>query len=249
MNEWVVGRIIKINQWSKKLFSIILHASIDPFIAGQFAKLSFQDIHKTTTRAYSYVNSPNNKNLEFYFVLVPHGKITDRLSNLKVNDEILITKKSSGFFTLKEIPICENLWMLATGTGIGPYLSILQDYNNKIKKFKNIILVHAVKYHHELTYYNLMKKLKNQYNGKLHVHIILSQEKYGNYLLGRIPNLIKDNTLETVVGLPMDPISSHVMLCGNPNMVRDTKVVLIEIKNMKKHFKRRAGHITSENYW
>jgi len=248
MNKWVTGRIIKVKKWTKKLFSIVLNAPIMPFTAGQFAKLSFKDETKIQ-RAYSYVNAPNNKDLEFYIVLVPLGKITYRLSNLMPNDEILITKESSGFFTLSEIPKCRDLWMLATGTAIGPYLSILQDNNNKIKKIKNIILIHAVRYMNELNYNTLITKIKKDYNGKLYTHNIVSREQYKNSLMGRIPNLIENNMLEDRVGLRIDSNFSHIMLCGNPNMVRDTQKILIEKKDMRKHFRRNAGHITSENYW
>jgi ferredoxin/flavodoxin---NADP+ reductase len=248
MNKWVTGRIIKVKKWTESLFSIILNASIMPFTAGQFAKLSFKDEIKTQ-RAYSYVNAPNNKDLEFYVVLVPQGKITYRLSNLMPNDEILITRESSGFFTLSEIPECRDLWMLATGTAIGPYLSILQDNNNKIKKIKNIILIHAVRHINELNYSTLIKKIKKDYNGRLYIYTIVSREKDKNSLMGRIPDLIEKKILENRIGLKINSAFSHVMLCGNPNMVRDTQKILIEKRNMRKNFRRNPGHITSENYW
>ncbi|MCW5196796.1 ferredoxin--NADP(+) reductase [Buchnera aphidicola (Pemphigus obesinymphae)] len=248
MTQWITGKIIKIKKWNSHLFSIILNAPIAPFIAGQFVKLSFKN-EKKIQRAYSYVNAPDNKNLEFYIILVKSGEMTNRLYNLIPNDEILITKEASGFFTISEIPECKNLWMFATGTGIGPYLSILQDKKDKIKKFKNIILIHAVRYINELNYTPLINKLKKKHEGKLHIHTIVSREKTDNSLMGRIPNLIKNKELENKVGLELNSNCSHVMLCGNPNMVRDTQKILLEIKNMRKHYRRNPGHITSENYW
>ncbi|CAL4044085.1 ferredoxin--NADP(+) reductase [Buchnera aphidicola] len=248
MNKWITGKVIKVNKWTSNLFSIILHASITPFTAGQFAKLSFKEAIEIK-RAYSYVNPPHDKNLEFYIVLIPKGKMTFRLYNLKYNDEILITKQASGFFTIEEIPICRDLWMFATGTAIGPFLSILQEKNNKIKEFKNIILIHAVRYTKELNYGDRIKQIKENYNGKLHTHTIVSRENSKDSLMGRIPYLIINKELENKVGFQINTNVSHIMLCGNPNMVRDTNKVLLENKNMRKNYRRNPGHITCENYW
>jgi len=83
----------------------------------------------------------------------------------------------------------------------------------------------------------------------LYFHTIVSREKNKNSLMGRIPHLIENKTLEDRVGINIDSNFSHIMLCGNPNMVRDTQKILIEKKNMRKNFRRNPGHITSENYW
>ncbi|MBZ2279596.1 MAG: FAD-binding oxidoreductase, partial [Buchnera aphidicola] len=134
---------------------------ISSFDAGQFTQLSLYDpsTKKKITRAYSYVNAPSDKKLEFYIIRVKNGKLSNLLYNLKQNDKIFIKKKSSGFFTLNEIPSCKFLWMFATGTAIGPYLSILQEGKN-INKFKKIILIHAVRYYCDLSYLPLMKQLE-----------------------------------------------------------------------------------------
>ncbi|ABJ90828.1 ferredoxin--NADP reductase [Buchnera aphidicola] len=248
MNPWLEIKLIAIKKWKNNLFSLIVQAPINKFIAGQFTKLSYiKKNKKRIQRAYSFVNSPNSKNLEFYILLIKNGLLTPKLYDIK-NNKIFISKNSFGFFTISELPKKENLWMIATGTAIGPYCSILK-YENILKKFKKIILIHAVKYSIDLNYLNLFKKIKKKYKKNIKIKIILSQEKRKDYLFGRIPNLIASGELEKSVKEPLNSKNSHVMLCGNPNMIKDTQKILLQYKKMKKHFRRNPGHITSENYW
>lgn len=250
MNPWINANVLMIKKWTNNLFSLVLNASIDPFKAGQFTKLALYDIkqNQKIQRAYSYVNSPCDKNLEIYIVRVLNGKLSNLLYLLKEGDNIFIKKKSFGFFLLDEIPNCEVLWMFATGTAIGPYCSILQEGKNT-DRFKKIILIHAVRYQNELTYLPLMEKLAKKYNGKLTIQTIVSREKDHNSLTGRIPDLLDRRILEKNVGLEINSKNSHVMLCGNPSMIKDTYFFLKNKRNMTKHLRRIQGNITMENYW
>ncbi|QCI27374.1 FAD-binding oxidoreductase [Buchnera aphidicola] len=249
MTQWVNAEVINIKKWTSRLFSLILHAPISPFIAGQFAKLAVPiNKKKYIKRVYSYVNSPKNKNLEFFITLIPNGIMSNKLYNLKLKEKILISKESSGFFTINEIPKSEILWMFATGTAIGPFCSILQD-GSELEKFKKIILIYAVKYSEELVYLPLIKKLKKKYHNKLIFQAITSQEKNKNSLTGRIPELLKKKIIEKKIGYEINSKNSHIMLCGNPNMVKDTQLILTQIYFLKKHLRRNPGHISSENYW
>ncbi|RLM26677.1 ferredoxin--NADP(+) reductase [Brenneria alni] len=248
MAEWVTGKVIQVENWTESLFSIRIHAPTAPFTAGQYAKLALDVEGERVQRAYSYVNAPSNHNLEFYLVNVPEGKLSPRLHALQPDAEIMVTKEAAGFFVLDEIPPCETLWMLATGTAIGPYLSILQE-GNDLARFKNIVLVHAARFARDLSYLPLMQQLQQHYNGQLHIQTVVSREEEVGSLTGRIPALIANGALESAVGLPMDAQTSHVMLCGNPQMVRDTQQILKEERQMTKHLRRRPGHITSEHYW
>lgn len=254
MNPWINADILKIKKWNDNLFSLILNASIDPFYAGQFTKLSLYEKNKNSScqnriqRAYSYVNAPSDKNLEIYIVRILNGKLSNLLYNLKDGDKIFIKKKSFGFFTINEIPDCEVLWMFATGTAIGPYCSILKEGKN-LDRFSHIVLIHAVRYQNELVYLPLFEKLYKQYNGKLKIQTIVSRENNKNSLHGRIPFLLKNKILEKKIGLSMNSQNSHVMLCGNPDMVKDTYLFLKEKRNMAKHLRRKRGNITMENYW
>ena len=248
MADWVTGKVTKIEFWTDALFSLTVHAPIHPFTAGQFAKLGLEIDGERVQRAYSYVNAPGNPNLEFYLVTVPEGKLSPRLAALQPGDELLIVSEAAGFFVLEEVPDCDTLWMLATGTAIGPYLSILQE-GKDLERFKNLVLVHAVRYAADLSYLPLMLELQKRYEGKLRIQTVVSRETISGSLTGRVPALIESGALEEAVGLPMNTETSHVMLCGNPQMVRDTTQLLKDSRQMAKHLRRRPGHITAEHYW
>lgn len=248
MAEWITGEVIKVENWTKSLFSITIHAPINPFTAGQFTKLGLEINGEKVQRAYSYVNAPSNKNLEFYLVTVPEGRFSHALKLLQPGNSIMITKEASGFFVLDQIPECETLWMLATGTAIGPFLSILTQ-GEGLERFKHIVLVHAVRFAHDLSYLPQMLMLQQRFNYKLRVQTIVSREQVPGSLTGRIPTLIVNGLLETVINIKLCADTSHVMLCGNPQMVRDMQQLLKEERSMRKHLKRKPGHITSEHYW
>ena len=233
MADWVTGKVTKVENWTDALFSLTVHAPVLPFTAGQFTKLGLEIDGERVQRAYSYVNSPDNPDLEFYLVTVPDGKLSPRLAALKPGDEV---------------PHCETLWMLATGTAIGPYLSILQ-LGKDLDRFKNLVLVHAARYAADLSYLPLMQELEKRYEGKLRIQTVVSRETAAGSLTGRIPALIESGELESAIGLPMNKETSHVMLCGNPQMVRDTQQLLKETRQMTKHLRRRPGHMTAEHYW
>jgi ferredoxin--NADP+ reductase len=159
-----------------------------------------------------------------------------------------VVSEAAGFFVLEEVPDCDTLWMLATGTAIGPYLSILEE-GKDLDRFKNLVLVHAARYAADLSYLPQMQALEARYAGKLRIQSVVSRETAPGMLTGRIPFLIETGALEEAVGLPMNAESSHVMLCGNPQMVRDTQQLLKETRQMSKHLRRRPGHMTAEHYW
>jgi len=248
MAEWVNATVKEVHDWTESLFSITVNAPVDPFIAGQFAKLALEVDGERVQRAYSYVNAPGNKDLEFYLVTVPEGKLSPRLHALQPGQTLMITKEAAGFFVIDEVPDCKTLWMLATGTAIGPYLSILQE-GKGLERFENIVLVHAVRYARDLSYLPLMQALEQRYSGQLRIQTVVSREETPAALTGRVPALIDSGELEAAVGLPITAQESHVMLCGNPQMVRDTQQLLKKTREMRKHLKRKPGHITSEHYW
>lgn len=248
MADWVTGKVTKVQFWTDALFSLTVHAPVHPFTAGQFAKLGLEIDGERVQRAYSYVNAPSNPDLEFYLVTVPEGKLSPRLAALQPGDEVLLVSEAAGFFVLEEVPDCETLWMLATGTAIGPYLSILQE-GKDLERFKNLVLVHAVRYAADLSYLPLMLELQKRYEGKLRIQTVVSRETLSGSLTGRVPALIESGALEEAVGLALNAETSHVMLCGNPQMVRDTTQLLKDTRQMAKHLRRRPGHITAEHYW
>jgi len=245
--KWVQGEVVSVKHWTESLYSIKIRAPKVKFIAGQYTKISLNIDNKEVARPYSFVNSPNEPFLEIYSVSVPNGPLSTALQKLKKGDLLNINQNVNGFLILNEIPKVKNIWMLATGTGIGPYLSILKT-EDSWKNFEKVILVHAVRYNKELTYKETIKNLEEKY-GKRFIYItFVSREKTENSLNGRIPQSINSGLLEKKANIKMVPSNTHIMLCGNPEMLKDTTIELKKI-GLKKHRRNSPGHITTENYW
>ena len=245
--KWVQGEVVSVKHWTDSLYSIKIDAPNVKFTAGQYTKISLNIDNEDVARPYSFVNSPDEPLLEIYSVSVPNGPLSTSLKKLNKGDSIKVGTHGNGFLVLDEIPIVENIWMLATGTGIGPYLSILKT-ESSWERFEKVILVHAVRFEKELTYQETIQELKEKYKDRFIYITFVSREKSKNSLPGRIPNSIKKGTLQKEAGIKMLPENTHVMLCGNPDMLRDTTIELKKI-GLEKHRRRSPGHITTENYW
>ena len=245
--KWVQGEVVDVKHWTESLYSVKVSAPNVEFIAGQYTKVSLSINDQEVARPYSFVNSPNEDILEFYSVSVPNGPLSTAMQKLKEGDNINIGPKGNGFLILNEIPMTENIWMLATGTAIGPYLSILKT-KDSWTKFKKVVLVHAVRYEKELTYQDTIRDIKNQYGDRFIYISYVSREETNTSLRGRIPKDIGNGVLEKEANIPMNPNNTHVMICGNPAMLKDTTVELKKI-GLKKHRRSSPGHITTENYW
>lgn len=245
--KWVQGEVVDIKHWTESLYSVKISAPGVDFIAGQYTKVSLSINDQEVARPYSFVNSPNEDILEFYSVSVPNGPLSTAMQKLKEGDSINVGPKGNGFLILNEIPITENIWMLATGTAIGPYLSILKT-KDSWTKLKKVVLVHAVRYEKELTYQDTIRDIKDQYGDRFIYISYVSREKTNTSLKGRIPKDIGNGVLEREANIKMNPNNTHVMICGNPAMLRDTTVELKKI-GLKKHRRSSPGHITTENYW
>ena len=245
--KWVQGEVVEVQHWTDSLYSIKVNAPEVNFIAGQYTKLSLSINNEEIARPYSFVNSPNEEFLEFYSVSVPNGPLSSALQVLKKGDNVNVGPNGNGFLILKEIPDIENIWMLATGTAIGPYLSILKT-RDSWSKFKTVVLVHAVRYEKELTYQNTIEDIKKEYGDRFIYVSYVSRENTNSSLKGRIPQGIKDGSLEKKANVIINPNNTHVMICGNPEMLKDTSVELKKI-GLKKHRRNSPGHITTENYW
>ena len=245
----VTGRI----NWTDSEFSLQVTAEISRYTAGQFTKLAlYDDADEWTRRAYSFVNSPNHAQgqqvMEFLIITVPDGQLSPRLDKLQVGDDLYVGKSPAGFMTLDEIPrYTKDLWLLSTGTAIGPFLSLLDEMDTQ-QRFDNVVLVHAVRTSVELVYQDKIQQLEARYQGKFHYVPVVSRENRKETLRGRIPALLEAGELAKVAGVPLTPERSFFYLCGNPSMVKDTSEALKQL-DYQKHSRRSAGHFSSENYW
>ena len=247
MTDWVNGRVHEVTRWNDRLCSIKVKADLAPYVAGQFGKLSLIIDGERVGRAYSFVNPPKAECHEFYLIKIPEGRLSPHLFNLQPGDELQISHEASGFMTLAEVPEGRDLWMMATGTAIGPFLSILSE-QQVFQRFQNIVLVHGVREREDLTYQSLIQSFKTQWSPRFRYIPIVSREECLDILQGRIPALLDNGLLEASAGLVISPTCTQTMLCGNPAMVKDTFHAL-EQKGLKKNLRREPGHITMENYW
>ena len=247
-------RLLEVQTLTPNLFT--LRTTRDPgfrFTAGQFARLGVRKPSGCIVwRAYSMVSAPHDEFLDFFSIVVPDGEFTSELSRLSVGDELLVEKQAFGFLTLDRFPDGRDLWLLATGTGIAPFLSILQDFE-AWQRFERIVLVYSVRQARELAYQQLIADLpRREYleglGDKLTYVPVVTREQVTGALHGRITQLIETGELERAAGLALSPEHSRIMLCGNPQMIEDTRAVL-KTRDLQLALTRRPGQVAVENYW
>ena len=233
------------------LISLQVAAPEVTFVAGQFGRLALPapagHPEAMIGRPYSFVNPPHAQPHEFYFIVVPGGPLTPRLAALEVGDPVWLAPRANGFFSIGEVASADVLWCLATGTGIGPFLSMLRT-DEAFAKFERVVLVHAVRSVEELTYRTEIADIGHARAGAFTYVPIVSREPHPDALPGRIPALIADGRLEARAGIALSPENAHAMLCGNPAMVEETQQ-LLATRGMRRHRRKEPGHVTVETYW
>jgi len=251
MSKWVQGKLVGKKRWTDRLVSIEIAAPEVAFTAGQFARLGLPappgSKEEMIGRPYSFVNPPGTPHHEFFFNVLPEGPLSPRLALLESGDPVWLLPNANGFFTMAEVPEAEALWCISTGTGIGPFLSILRTAD-PWDKFGRVVLVEAVRVAADLAYRDVIDSVQREHDGAFSYVPVVSREPHPHALPGRIPALISDGRLESRAGLALSSENSHVMLCGNPAMVDDVQAVLAT-RGMKRHRRREPGHITLETYW
>jgi ferredoxin/flavodoxin---NADP+ reductase len=243
-----------VHVWSPSLFS--LRCSRDPgfrFRAGQFARLGVQKADGSLVwRAYSMVSAPHDDFLEFFSIVVPGGEFTSELSRLSAGDSLLVDKQAFGFLTLDRFADGRDLWLLASGTGLAPFLSLLQDFE-AWQRFERIILVYSARTAGELAYQGLIRGIGQlehlaEYADKLIYLPLVTRERASGCLHARITTLLDSGELERAAGLELSPTHSRLMLCGNPQMIDDTRA-LLKRRDLHLSLTRRPGQVAVENYW
>ena len=262
-------KVLSKTTWTPNLFSFtVTRPDSFKFTAGQWVRLGVNpsrlkyhienDIEETPDedifRAYSIVSSPYDETIEFFSIVIPDGAFTSQLQHLQVGDDLLLNTTPFGFLTLARYqqPLPKDLWLLATGTGLAPFLSMLQDLKTW-EDYQHIVLAYSARNQAELAYVELIKSLEEDFGGLVEAPAkftfipIVTREEVEGALDKRLPELLTSGKLEEVAGEKLTQEHSHVMLCGNPDMVEDTKETL---KAMGLVMNRRGeGNIAVENYW
>ncbi len=245
---WIEGRVIERIDWTEDHHSLRVAADIGPFRAGQFTRLALDIDGERVARPYSLVNPPGEAVAEFYFNVVRGGPLSPRLARLAAGDRLWLARPPSGFLTLEEVPEAEDLWLVATGTGIGPFLSILAT-DTPWQRFRHIVLLYGVRTWRELAYRERIEALVAAHPGQLQFlpHVTREVPQYGIH--GRIPAALESGELEARTGLSIAPERSQFLLCGNQGMIDAVSAWLKAERGLRKNLRRAPGHITVEKYW
>ena len=224
--------VTSVHHWTDQLFSFT--TTRDPsfrFRNGHFTMLGLENEGRPLLRAYSIASANYEEELEFFSIKVDDGPLTSRLQHIREGDEIFISRKPTGTLTADQLLPGRNLYLLSTGTGLAPFLSVIKDHEI-YDHFDKIVLVHGCRYIKDLAYRDMIAEElpNNPYFGdvvreKLIYYPTVTREPFVNN--GRITDLIADGKLTADIGLP--PLSvedDRFMLCGSPAMLKDTCALL-----------------------
>jgi ferredoxin--NADP+ reductase len=234
MSAFLEERVLSVHHWTDRLFSFT--TTRDPalrFSNGHFTMIGLRVDGKPLLRAYSIVSANYEEHLEFLSIKVPDGPLTSRLQHIQVGDTIIVGKKPTGTLLIDYLLPGKRLYLLGTGTGLAPFLSVVRDPET-YEKFEEVVVVHGVREVAELAYHQLLNEdlakdelLGEVVAGTLKYYPTVTREPFRNQ--GRMTDLIENGKLFTDLGVPpLDPAVDRVMICGSPAMLRDLKRLLEE---------------------
>ena len=246
--------VLDVHYWTENLLSFtITRPPGYRFIPGQYSRLGLPlASHECVWRAYSVVSAPKQSLLEYYGVIVPGGLFTSALQRIRPGDQIGLDKHLFGFMTADRFKDGSTLWMLATGTGLGPFVSILRDAVIW-EQFPNIVLVHGARHANELSYRDELTAMQQESGGQFKLMQAVTRDDDpatlpAGVMQGRITTLLANGQLERVAGRSMTPEDARIMLCGNPAMIEEMRAQL-HGRGMQPLRRASPGHFVTENYW
>ena len=259
-DKYTSQTLVSSQRWTEQLFSFRLTRSPEfRFTAGQFARLGLDpdaDQGEQIWRPYSVVSAANADHLEFFSVVVPGGQFTERLVKRAPGSTVLVEKTPYGFLTTERFLPGESLWMISTGTGLAPFISML--YEKKLwQDYQHLVLVHSVRQASELAYQDDIRNLSQSAGSdamrtQLHYLPIVTRgaavSEEAPWLRHRIPALIESGELERAAGVALDPARARALLCGNPEMVTSVRQ-LLSARGFVPPRRGQPGNLTVENYW
>ncbi|HET7776112.1 MAG TPA: ferredoxin--NADP reductase [Azospira sp.] len=232
MSSFIHEEVTSVHHWNDSLFSF--KTTRDPglrFRSGQFVMIGLEVDGRPLMRAYSIASPHYEEHLEFFSIKVPNGPLTSRLQHLNPGDKMLISRKPTGTLVLDDLKPGKHLYLLGTGTGLAPFMSVIRD-PEVYERFEKVVLIHGVRTVSELAYADFIEKElpANEFFGdlvreKLIYYPTVTREPFRNQ--GRLTNLLKNGQLCAQIGLPqINPETDRAMLCGSPAMLADTSDML-----------------------
>jgi len=246
--------IVAVRHWTPTLLSFrTSRAAGFRFTPGHYARVGLhaQD-GRIVWRPFSLASAAQDEHLEFFAVLVPGGQFSGLLAGIGERDPILLEKTSYGFLTIAHFAPGKDLWLLASGTGLGPYISILRDPATW-RAYDNLIVVHSVRYGSDLAYREEIGAIAHQQRtggsrARLQYLPAVTRECFPGAFPVRIPALLEDGRLEQAAGLELDPQRARIMVCGNPHMARELRRQLTQ-RGFRTNRRAAPGQLGFENYW
>ena len=232
MAAFDIQRVLSVHHWNDTLFSFTTTRGAGlRFESGQFVMIGLEVEGRPLLRAYSIASAHCAEHLEFFSIKVQGGALTSRLQHLRVGDPVLVGSKPTGTLVISDLPPGRHLYLLATGTGLAPFLSIARD-PEVCERFDKVALVHGVREASDLAYAQLIEHdlphdefLGDVVRRQLIYLPVVTREAFRHQ--GRLPELIASGALAHNAGLaPLDPAFDRAMLCGGPAMLRDTRDAL-----------------------
>jgi ferredoxin--NADP+ reductase len=260
-DKYTTEKLIWLRSWTANLLSLrVTRSPSFEFVAGQFARLGLVRpappgatiIPGPVWRAYSIVSPTEADYLEFCSVLLPTGAFTGELARREIGSEFLVEKLPYGFLTTERFVHSGDLWMLATGTGLAPFISILH-VRQHWREFRRLIIVHSVRSAAELAYREEIAAIAQSEraagaSAELVYVPVVTREPGATELAARIPDLIENGRLEAKVGAALQPAEARVMLCGNPEMIGAVRAMLAP-RGFATSRRGAPGTLAIENYW
>ncbi len=252
--KFTVETLTYLHTWTPSLFTLRLTRPADfRFVPGQFARLGMDlpdpasgEI-STLWRPYSIASAERDDFLEFYSIVAPGGPFSTALVTMKVGDTLKVDKTAFGFLTTERFVDGQDLWLLATGTGLAPFLAILEEPATWTQ-YQRVILVHSVRQPDELAYQERIRTLTAPYPGQFQYVPTCTRAAVPGALNKRITTLLQEGDLERHVGLQIDQERSRLMICGNPEMVDETRKLLGE-RGLTPARRATPGQYVVENGW
>ena len=232
MSNMMQEHVLSVHHWTDTLFSFTTTRNPSfRFLSGQFTMIGIPVDGKPLMRAYSLVSPHYDETLEFFSIKVPDGPLTSRLQHLKEGDPIIVSRKATGTLVMDNLHPGRNLYLIGTGTGLAPFMSIIRD-PEAYERFEKVVLIHGCRQVNELAYGETITQslpedefLGDLVREKLIYYPTVTREPFRNR--GRITDLITSGKLFDDIGLaPLEAAQDRVMLCGSPQMIADSRMLL-----------------------
>jgi ferredoxin--NADP+ reductase len=232
MSNFNQESVLSVHHWTDTLFSFTTTRNPSfRFRNGEFTMIGLKVNEKPLLRAYSVASANYEDRLEFFSIKVPDGPLTSRLQHLKQGDEIIVSRKTTGTLVIDNLEDGRNLYLIGTGTGLAPFLSVIKDPET-YERFEKVVLLHGCRRVAELAYGEMItEKLPNDemigelVRNQLIYYPTVTRDPFRNR--GRITDLITSSKLFSDIGLaPLEPAHDRVMICGSPALVHDTRELL-----------------------